>query len=184
MAQQPHYQGGQPHPYTTQQAYPPQRLPKKPRRWPWVLLALFVGFIVVVVFISAVSSSDSFKEGFEDGYSADTNSNTEPQAPAANDEQGAPGKGIQYVIETSDGTPVDLTFSVEGDQTRQLQNVPTPWTSDTINPDDLMLAQVMAQNTGGGRVTCKIVVDGKVESTNYSEGDYAIADCTGEVNLW
>lgn len=41
----------------------------------------------------------------------------------------------------------------------------------------LSIAQVSAQNGGGGTITCSITVDGKVVKQGTATGEYAIASC-------
>lgn len=74
----------------------------------------------------------------------------------------------------------DLTYTTDGAMTiEQAEGARVPWTKTlVINDNQLDVYQVMAQNTGSGRVTCSIKVDGHVVKTVTATGAYAIASCS------
>lgn len=77
-------------------------------------------------------------------------------------------------------TKGDITYTDGGTSTTQNNGVKLPWKKKfTAKGSDVLVYQVMAQNatTGGGKITCRITVDGKVVKTNASTGAASIATC-------
>ncbi|AMS03934.1 hypothetical protein BJD58_gp34 [Gordonia phage UmaThurman] len=58
---------------------------------------------------------------------------------------------------------------------------PQPWRSKAFDESDTMIKGVTAQNGGTGTITCKIIIDGKVEVENSSNGQYAVVSCNGDL---
>jgi len=156
------------------QPYAPQEPPKKKRggcmKWGLIIL----GVIIVIAVISSIASSGDDND----------NDSTEPGTtqPATNDtdEGTADGaSGLRWEAETSEGTPMDLTYVGEGFDITQQQGEQSPWSAsvDVSRKTDVLGANMSAQNMGGGDVTCRVYWDGELVNENTSSGEYAIATC-------
>lgn len=173
--QQPYQQPGQP--------YPPQEQPKKKGGcMKWVLIIL--GVIIVIAVIASIAGGGGDEETATE---VDTTEPAEVQEeaapadePAAEPEQEAGESGLRWEAETSGGTPMDITYVGENFNITQQQGQASPWTA-TVDVDskmDVMGANMSAQNTGGGDVTCRVYWDGELVNENTSSGEYAIATCS------
>lgn len=89
------------------------------------------------------------------------------------------GKVTYKVTGTGGVTKADMTFTDGSTQTTQEAAQKLPWKKTVKVADDVIVYQVMAQNTGGakGSVTCEILLDGKSVKKNTSKGAGAIATC-------
>lgn len=95
-------------------------------------------------------------------------------------ETGKAPKGRKVVIEVAGAKRAsNITYLLDGD-TSQDNGVKLPWKKTLVSTDALMIVAVNAQNAGGGKITCKITVDGKVVKQNASTGEYAIVDCNAD----
>lgn len=106
---------------------------------------------------------------------ADTADTVGPGAQGA----GAPANGSKrtIILEVAGAKKADITYGL-GVDTSQDGGAKLPWKKTLTSSETLLIAQVSAQNAGGGEITCKITVDGKVVKTNKSTGEYSIVDCT------
>ena len=89
------------------------------------------------------------------------------------------GDGGSITLEVGGtATQASITYTDGGTQTSQENNVAVPWTKEIPAKDGAITYQVIAQNAGGGDITCKITdATGEVLAENTSTGDYAIATC-------
>ncbi len=83
------------------------------------------------------------------------------------------------VIEVTGAKKADVTYGLNTDQS-QANGTAVPWKKTLTTTEPLTIVTLLAQNKGGGTISCKITVDGKVVKTNSSEGEYAIATCTAD----
>lgn len=168
-------QPGQPY----QQPVPPPQPAKKKRKWPWIVLAV----IAVIVVISVASKPDKAKEGFQDGLNAGAGTSQAPaEAPAAIPPlTAAPASGegtsITYEVISDSGELNSVTWFDEMNALQQDSNVAAPWSMVVNNTASFSMAGVTAQTTGQS-VTCRVVVDGKVEEEKTSTGQYAVVNCS------
>ncbi|QBG78430.1 hypothetical protein PBI_WALRUS_39 [Gordonia phage Walrus] len=177
--QQPQY-GQQPPP----PPYPPQQPPKKRKKWPWIL-----GAVVVLIIIIAVATSGGGGEESTDN-TADSPGTTETQAPTEDggdqpqpttQQQESGTDGVVYEVTSDSGTANNITYFGEGGNQSQENGATLPWRSKAFDESDTMIKGVTAQNGGSGTITCKIIIDGKVEVENSSNGQYAVVSCNGDL---
>ncbi|MGH8887673.1 MAG: MmpS family transport accessory protein [Egibacteraceae bacterium] len=71
----------------------------------------------------------------------------------------------------------NITYAAGGGGIAQDNGVVLPWRKELQVDGPLSLAQVSAQNAGGGTITCRITVDGKVVKELSSQGEYAVVSC-------
>lgn len=175
----PPQQPGQPYPG---QQFPPPTPPKKKRKWPWIVLAVIVFFVVVGV---ATGGGDKKEES-----TAATDAPTATAAPAAGatpaekttTTKAAPArKTVVYEVTSDSGTATNVTYFGENAQQSQATDVALPWKSKEFDSKKVTIKGVTAQNGGSGSISCKIIVDGKVEAENSSEGQYAVVSCNGKL---
>ncbi len=85
---------------------------------------------------------------------------------------------VTYSVSGS-ASSASVTYSGAGGDTVQDNDVSVPWSKElTIPAGDYRFLSILAQNGGGGDITCTIKVGGEVVKTNTSTGDFAIADCS------
>ena len=172
-------------PYPGQQPpYPPQQPPKKKRKWPWIVLAVIAVFIVIGV---ATGGGDK-----KEDTTAATDTPAATAAPAAGatpaqtttttTTKAAPAKKtVVYEVTSDSGTANNITYFGENAQQSQATDVALPWKSKEFDSKKVTIKGVTAQNGGSGTISCKIIVDGKVEAENSSEGQYAVVSCNGKL---
>lgn len=169
-------QPGQPYPPQG----PPPTPPKKKRKWPWIL-----GAIIILIVIVSVSGGGEKKE--ETATAADTTAAATPAAgaPAAQTttttKAAAAKKTVVYEVTSDSGTAGNITYFGENAQQSQSTDVTLPWKSKEFDSSKTSIKGVTAQNGGSGTITCKIIVNGKVEAENTSEGAYAVVSCNGKL---
>ena len=160
--QQP-YQGqgqpGQPYPGQPYPGYgvPPQE-PKKRKKWPWVLLALVVLFLVFVGGCVALIGG----------------------AAESIDEESDRVVTVTYEI-TGDG-PVGSAIYTTGDMNTSSDNdVALPWKKDVEITGFVKVVTLTASNgiDSTGTIKCTIRQGAKVISEGTASGPGAIANCTG-----
>jgi hypothetical protein len=73
----------------------------------------------------------------------------------------------------------DVTYGTASGQTQQ-QGVDIPWTdTETMGYGGIPI--ILAQNTAAGTITCTITVDGIAVARNEATGEFAIAQCNGDM---
>lgn len=111
------------------------------------------------------------------GPTASTTPGTTASKPAATKE-----KQITYTV-TADSGKASITYSSDGSGSTQQENATSlPWTYKTTLKPGFNVLTVIAQNSGSGKITCTISVDGKEVKTATSSGEYSIATCTTNVS--
>ena len=157
----PQWQG---YPYGYTPPLPPRR--RWMRRHP-VLTAL--GVLVLLFFgIGAGASLGSSKSQNGTGASSFGSTQTAVAAPATS-AAAAVKQTVTFVVT---GSPADITYGPAG--TSVSGTVPLHVTKPLANP---IYYSIEAQLQGGGEVTCKIKVDGKIISQSVASGGYNIAMC-------
>lgn len=171
----PYGQSGQmPPPYQQQPVYqPPQQYygpPRRRRSWPArhkVLTGILAFWGLVIVIVIAVAAASPSKPA---GTAAGSAFTPAAQAPARAAAKQAPAKQTVTFIVT--GSPADVTYGPAGSSVAG--KVPMHASYPLGTP---VYYSIEAQLQGGGDVTCKIEVDGKVISESVASGGYNIAMC-------
>ena len=103
---------------------------------------------------------------------------TPAEAPAAPEEEAAPGV-ITYEVGGTATQATNVTYTDGGTQTSQETGATVPWTKQVPEADGpITVYQVIAQNAGGGDITCRILgAYGAVLAENTSTGEYAVVTC-------
>jgi len=99
--------------------------------------------------------------------------------PGAQDNSTTASGKKTIILEVKGPAKADITYGL-GTDTSQANGAKLPWkkTLTASSSDVLNIAQVSAQNSASGTITCTITVNGKIVKTNKSEGQFAIVDCT------
>lgn len=167
---------------------------KKRRRWPWVIGAVVVLFVV----IAAVNAG---KDKAPTATEADQTITPAAAAPAptllAATEQGGPAAPAPAAAAPA-GDPDQITYEVIGDGVSKANNityikddhmgqqqangVKLPWTKTVTIPDTgFRPLSLVAQSgsAGNGKITCRVKDGtGKVLTESTSEGQYAVVTCS------
>lgn len=141
------------------QPYPPQQQPpKKRKKWPWILLA------ICVVIIAMFGGCAALIGGAAKSISDESNS-TVP---------------VTYKV-TGAATGALVTYTVEGNITQD-NGVKLPWSKETTATGIIKTVTLSATNgiDDTGKITCQIIVNGKVISENTASGLGASASCSGD----
>ena len=170
----PQYQPQQPG-----QPYPPQEQPKKKRggcmKWGLIILGVLI-LIAVIVSVAGGGGGDDESEPADTG----TNEQQGDQSEDAPAEAEQSGHTLRWEVETSDGSPANVTWMGANMNMSQNQGAATPWTQE-VQADskwDLIGANMNAQNQGSGDITCRVYWDDEVVNENTSSGEYAMVTCT------
>ena len=172
--QRPQYPPRQPPGYPPPGYAPPpyQQPPQPPRRKRHtarnVLLSIG-GLIVLIIIIVAAASGGGKKSPAAAGGAASSPQASAPPSAAAKTGAKATRQTITYVVT---GSNAQVTYGPTGSGLNG--HVPMHVTRKLRNPE---YYSISAQLQGGGAVTCKILVDGKVLSTAKATGSYNIAQC-------
>lgn len=79
---------------------------------------------------------------------------------------------------TGSASASSVTYTVS-DNVEQATSVGLPWQKRITLDEVGIVAQVSAQNGGGGSITCEIInIDGSVLSKHTSTGSYAVVSCS------
>ena len=156
---------------------PPPAPPKKRRKWPWVVGAVLLLFVVV-----------GLATGGDEVPPTPTSLPSAPaaQAPAGADDaqQPAPsGGGSTVVYEVTGRDTASVTYMKEGFAQEQQTSAKLPFRKELQFEDEVGAfapLSLVAQNNGsGGDITCRITVDGEVVGESTSSGQYAVVTCNG-----
>ncbi|WP_298445929.1 MmpS family transport accessory protein [Gordonia sp. (in: high G+C Gram-positive bacteria)] len=181
-------QQGQPGPYPQGQ-YPPQGqqpyqypgpppAPKKRKKWPWIL----GGVIVLIIIIAAAAGAGGGDKKTDDTNAASAVAPAPGATTAAETTTKKPAKNtVVYEVTGDSGTANNITYFGENANQSQETDAALPWRSKTFDKSKTTLTGVTAQNGGSGEITCKIIVNGKVEVENTSKGAYAVVSCNGKL---
>lgn len=88
-------------------------------------------------------------------------------------------QAITYTVEGKSAS--NITYTTDGaGSSEQQSDVKLPFTKTVNVPVGFAFVSLMAQNGGGGQIKCKITkADGTVLKEATSNGQYAIASCSG-----
>jgi hypothetical protein len=175
---QPDYDPGQ-QPPQYQQQYPPQgygpqqqgyyqppqqQPPRKSHKGPLAFLGCG-GLAALVILIAALASHSTSPSP----ATLPTVAVSQQAAPAGSTAAKAAKETVTYEVT---GSPADVTYGPAGSS--YSGTVPLSKTGPLGSP---VYYAISAQLQGGGTVTCKIKVDGKVISQSTATGGYNIAQC-------
>lgn len=171
---QPNVQGNVQQPYPPyppgygQPQYAPPQMP--PPRRPWISRHKFLtglgALLLFFIFIGVGANLGSTKSN---GTGASGFTATSQAAAPATSAAAAVKQSVTFVVT---GSPADVTYGPSG--TSVQGTVPMRVTKPLSNP---VFYSLYAQLQGGGEVTCKILVDGKIISQSVASGGYNIAQC-------
>lgn len=147
-------------PYPGQPPYPPQQPPKKRKKWPWILLAIFV--VIIAMFGGCAALIGGAAKSIDDESKSVVS--------------------VTYKV-TGPATGALITYTIN-DNITQDNDVALPWEKKT---DVTGLAKTVTLSaTNGmndtGKITCQVLVDGKVIIENTASGTGASASCSGSVS--
>ncbi len=176
---QPPQYGG--HPQQPGEAYQPpagyELKKKKRKKWPWVLGAIVLLFVII-----GVSTG---------GNKGASNTATSPAAPAAGggsaggaaEAPAAESTGITYEVTTSDGKGTALvTYTSDKNMnTSQENGAKLPWKKTVDLGTSIFSATSLVAQAGQGvdSISCKISDGDRVISENTSTGQFAVVTCSG-----
>lgn len=151
----------------------PQQQPVPPRRG-WVRRhPVLTGILSAVLLFFGIGVGASLGSKPQDGTGASSFGSSQPAAAAPATSAVAKTSGKQTVTFVVTGTPgADVTYGPAG--TSVSGTSPMRVTKPLGNP---VYYSLQVQLQGGGQVTCKIEVDGKIISQAVASGSYNIADC-------
>ena len=87
----------------------------------------------------------------------------------------------QAVYSVTGADSADITYDA-GSGTEQVSEQPLPWSKQIAVADTDGILTIVAQNNGGGSITCSIAIAGKVVAKHTSTGDYAVVTCADDEN--
>jgi hypothetical protein len=168
--QQPGYGQQPPFPGQPQYAPGPPQPPRRKRHTARNILAVVGGLIVVIIAIS-IAANGGHTASSTGSSSATVAANSAPASapPSSAPPSSAAAQTVTYIVT---GSPADVTYGPAGSDLSG--SVPMHLTKPLGSP---MYYAISAQLQGGGTVSCKIEVDGKVISQATASGGYNIASC-------
>lgn len=164
--------------YHGQPYYPPPgwqqpQFPPPPRRGFVRRHPVLTGIFSAVLLFFGIGVGASLGSKPQDGTGASSFGSTSQAAAGPATSAVAKTAGKQTVTFVVTGTPgADVTYGPAG--TSVSGTSPMRVTKPLGNP---MYYSLQAQLQGGGQVTCKILVDGKIIAESVASGGYNIADC-------
>lgn len=143
--------------YPAQYGQPPYEPPKKKKKWPWILLAIFVVLIALFAGCTALVGGAI--------NSVDEELNKEVV--------------VTYEVSGTGSSPI-ITYTANDSNVSQDTAASLPWSKDVTLTGIIKVATLTATNGIGddGTITCKIIVDGAVVTENTANGAGASASCT------
>lgn len=144
-----------PYPQNPYPQYPAPPEKKKRKKWPWIVLGIFV------VIIGSIGGCMAMVGGVANEIDKESKKEVE----------------VVYRVKGT-GTP-SVTFSSENFNLAQESDVRLPWTKTVKVTGFGKTASLTATNgsESNSTVTCEIVVDGQVKSTQTARGSFASAHC-------
>ena len=102
-----------------------------------------------------------------------------PGAQGADTEKASAGKKIVMEVTASKSKKASVTYGLNADQSQD-NEAKLPWKKELSTAEALTIVTVVAQNSAGGEISCKISVDGRVVKENKSKGEYAVVTCSAD----
>ena len=139
-------------------------------------IKIIIGLIIVVGLAIWGFSSCSGKDDGKTSAESGTTSSAKVEKRETNT--------LTWEAETSGGTAISVTYTTKGMNISQESDAASPWAKDiqVKSKYDLIGANMSAQNTGSGDVTCRAKWNGKVVSKNTSKGEFTIASCSIDID--
>lgn len=165
----PGYGGAQGYP---QQQYggppgygPPTPQPKKRKKWPFIVGGILLLFIIIGI----AGGKGTAQQPGETGLGASGPSDTASDQAA-----------VMYEVVDAKNAG-NITYSAgSGMDIAQENGVKLPWKKEVSLNRGFSIATLTAQNSGSGKITCRITIDGKLAKEVSSQGAYAVVTCTSE----
>jgi hypothetical protein len=166
--QPPH--SGNPYPAGAYQPPAGYELKKKKRKkWPFVLGAIALLFVII-----AVSNG---------GNSGSTSTATDPAAPAAGANAPAAAEGITYEVTTANGKgTASVTYTSDKNFNQSQENgAKLPWKKTVDLGGGFFTGASLVAQAGQGveSISCKVSDGDRVISENTSTGQFAVVTCSG-----
>lgn len=141
----------------------------------WTGFGLGVAAIVIsiVVFISFLAGIGKSLQNFENP----TYTPPSGQQPNGN-VSGSDTTGLVRYEVDGNGTAGNISYGANG-TTQQNNRAQLPWRAEEAGNGRFSVYSLVAQNGGGGEISCRISVDGEVVDEATSKGEYAVASCNG-----
>ena len=145
-------------PIPPQAGQPYQQPPKKRKKWPWVLLAVFV--VIIAMFGGCAALIGGAAKSIDDESKSTAN--------------------VTYKV-TGPATGALITYTIDGNVTQD-NDVALPWQKETTVTGFIKTVSLSATNgtSDTGKITCQILVGDKVISENTASGMGASASCSGD----
>lgn len=154
---------------------PPPPAPKKKRRWPWI-----VGAIVLLFVIAGIANGGDASPAPTAPSGSAAPAAVAPEEPAADDT--ASGSTVVYEV-LGKGTAGNVTYMKEGFSQEQQTSAKLPFRKELQFKEEVgsfaPLSLVAQNGASSGDITCRITVDGKVVGESTSSGQYAVVTCNG-----
>ncbi|KJK39475.1 hypothetical protein UK23_40735 [Lentzea aerocolonigenes] len=152
---------------------PPPR--KKAKKWPWVVGAIVLLFIVIGVSNGGKTPAPTSTSG-----AAQQTAPAAAPAPAPAQQPAAAAKRTVVYEVSGAGTANSITYVTDGmTSTQQEGDVQLPWSKTFELPtgEALQMVSIFAQaGKGTPEISAKITVDGKVVKDGKSSGQYAVVN--------
>jgi hypothetical protein len=152
--------------------YPPpgHRPPPRKRRKGGIIAGIIGGFFLLIIVI-AIAANGGSKPGTVTPPAATSGAAGGSPASGPAPAQAAAAATVTYKVT---GSPADVTYGPAGSS---LSGAVPMRKTDKLGSKPAAYYSIDAQLSGGGKVTCEILVSGKVISTSTATGGYNIASC-------
>lgn len=139
-------------------------------------IGTIAGIAILIIVLLGALSTCSGKDDGKPSAKSDTTSSAKVEKRETNT--------LTWEAETSGGTAISVTYTTKGMNISQESDAASPWAKDiqVKSKYDLIGANMSAQNTGSGDVTCRAKWNGKVVSENTSKGEFTIASCSIDID--
>ncbi len=167
--------------------YPPPAPPPQPvkrrRKWPWIVAGIVVLLVVIGSCGARNQPTAALPAGAPSTAGAPVSGVTVPTLDQAAPPATADPAGSTVVYEVTGKGSALVTYAKEGFSQEQVTGAKLPWRKELAFTDEVTqftpLSVVAQHSSGGGDITCRVLVDGKVVGESTSSGQYAVVTCTG-----
>lgn len=159
----------------------PPAPPKKRKKWPWVVGAVALLFVIFAVSGGGDQPATPTAGSGQPSSVAPAAPSTGASGAESASESPAGGSGTVVYEVTGEGRASNVTYSSNGSGGQsQRTNVRLPFRQEIQAEEFFGFYSIVAQNgQNGGTLTCKITKDGEVIGEGESEGAFAVVSCNG-----
>lgn len=138
-----------------------------------IVLGIVIAFILIAGGCVAIVGS-----ALDEGSKDTTEEVTGDDETSSGGEDDGRSTVVLEVTSTGSKRANNITWTNPDMNISQDNGVKLPW-KKTFKVDDgaILGFTLTAQNAGSGKISCKVTVDGEVESENTSSGQYAVVSC-------